>query len=230
MSYTLRGRLETRLAVVLAPLLAAGILSLVLHVWWPLELGALMVAVGLLLDIALYDRLLAYQAGWLAVPLGLFELGLVMGLAVPFNVDAPRPAALAFYGGAWLLGQVLVHAMFPLVRLSYGEDGGELGRAGPAAAAAALVVLSAAGGVAWATAPPTVHLSAGVHRGPLVIDSAQTLEGDAGAIVRGGIVIAASIALLLKYLARHPVTIFVVYRVVLGVVVLTLVATGTLNS
>ena len=40
----------------------------------------------------------------------------------------------------------------------------------------------------------------------------------------------ASIAWLLKYLARHPVTIFVVYRVVLGVVVLTLVATGALNG
>jgi undecaprenyl-diphosphatase len=34
----------------------------------------------------------------------------------------------------------------------------------------------------------------------------------------------------LKYLRRHPVTIFVVYRVVLGVVVLALVATGALNG
>ena len=42
----------------------------------------------------------------------------------------------------------------------------------------------------------------------------------------------ASIAWLLKYLTKHPVTLFVVYRVVLGVVVLTLVATGavTLNG
>jgi undecaprenyl-diphosphatase len=40
----------------------------------------------------------------------------------------------------------------------------------------------------------------------------------------------ASIAWLLKYLTRHPVTIFVVYRVVLGVVVLALVATGALNG
>jgi undecaprenyl-diphosphatase len=40
----------------------------------------------------------------------------------------------------------------------------------------------------------------------------------------------ASIAWLLKYLVRHPVTIFVVYRVVLGVVVLALVATGAVNG
>jgi undecaprenyl-diphosphatase len=40
----------------------------------------------------------------------------------------------------------------------------------------------------------------------------------------------ASIAWLLKYLARHPVTVFVVYRVVLGVLVLALVAGGALDA
>jgi undecaprenyl-diphosphatase len=40
----------------------------------------------------------------------------------------------------------------------------------------------------------------------------------------------ASIAWLLKYLTKHPVTIFVVYRIVLGVVVLALVATGALQA
>ncbi len=39
----------------------------------------------------------------------------------------------------------------------------------------------------------------------------------------------ASIAWLLKYLTRHPVTVFVVYRIVLGVVVLVLVATDTIS-
>jgi undecaprenyl-diphosphatase len=40
----------------------------------------------------------------------------------------------------------------------------------------------------------------------------------------------ASIAWFLKYLTRHPVTLFVVYRVVLGVVLLILVATDTVNG
>ena len=40
----------------------------------------------------------------------------------------------------------------------------------------------------------------------------------------------ASIAWLLKYLTKHPVTIFVIYRVVLGVVVLALVAGGALDG
>jgi undecaprenyl-diphosphatase len=40
----------------------------------------------------------------------------------------------------------------------------------------------------------------------------------------------ASIAWFLKYLTRHPVTVFVVYRVVLGVVVLALVAGGAVKG
>jgi undecaprenyl-diphosphatase len=39
----------------------------------------------------------------------------------------------------------------------------------------------------------------------------------------------ASIAWLLKYLVRHPVTVFVVYRVALGAVLLALVATGAVS-
>lgn len=35
--------------------------------------------------------------------------------------------------------------------------------------------------------PPTVRLAAGVHEGPLVLDRAQTLVGEPGAVVRGGI-------------------------------------------
>jgi undecaprenyl-diphosphatase len=40
----------------------------------------------------------------------------------------------------------------------------------------------------------------------------------------------ASIAWFLKYLTRHPVTIFVIYRIVLGVVLLTLVATNSITN
>src|SRR5581483_9690153 len=132
MSYTLRGRLETRLAV-LAPTLAAacGVAALLAE-WWPLE-------------------------------------------------------AAALFGGSWLFGQLLVHAALPLGRLSYAEDGGELGRLGPALAVSAAVVLAAAGGFAYATRPPVVHLSAGEHAGPIVLDHRQKLVGEEGTIVRGGI-------------------------------------------
>ena len=191
MAYTLRGRLESRLAVVLAPLLGACALALVIHRWWPVELALLMVAVGAAFDTLVYHRMFPYQAGWLALPFALVELGAVMGLAIPLDVDAPLAPALAFYTASWLVGQALLHAGFPLARLSYGEEGGQLGPAGAAAAAAVLALAAGAGGVAWATQPPTYFLAAGVHEGPLVLDGEQTLEGARGAVVRGGIVITA---------------------------------------
>lgn len=192
MAYTLKGRLESRLAAALAPLLAACGLALAAKAWWPVELVLLMLAIGLALDTAVYHRLLPYQPAWAALPLGLAELGVVMGLARALHVAAPLVAALAFFVGAWLLAQALGHAILPLARLSYGEDGGELGRAGVGIAASALVVLASAAGVAWGTQPPLVRLQAGIHEGPLVLDHSQRLVGEPGAVVRGGIVVTAS--------------------------------------
>jgi nitrous oxidase accessory protein NosD len=191
MSYTLKGRLETRLAAALLPLLVAAALSPFLHKWWPLELAGLMVGIGLALDVAVYHRLLPYQPGWAALPLGLLELGLTMSAAQLLEVNAPLYPALGFFAGAWLVLQVLAHAGLPLLRLTWPEDGGELGRAGTALAAAAPLALLAVVGTAWAVEPPTVRLAAGIHQGPLVLDYAQTLTGEPGAIVRGGIVITA---------------------------------------
>ena len=192
MSFTLRGRLETRLAAAVVPVLAAAGLAAALRGWWPLELAGLMIGTGLVLDAAVYHRLLPYQPGWVALPLALLELLLVMGLVAWLVISAPPGAAVAFFVGSWLLGQILVHAAFPLWRLSYGDDGGELGAAGAAAVGVSLAVLAFAGGVAWAQRPPTVHLSAGFHRGPLVIDRREHLIGEPGAVVQGGIVIRAS--------------------------------------
>ena len=187
MSYTLRGRVETRLAVLAPTLVAACALAAVLEEWWPLEAAALMAGVALALDVLVYHRLLPYQPGWLALPLGLLELGLVLVLMRDAGVDAPAGGALGLFGGSWLLGQVLVHAVLPLGRLSYAEDGGELGRLGPALAVVAAVALAAAGGFAYATRPPVVHLAAGEHAGPIVLDHRQKLVGEEGTIVRGGI-------------------------------------------
>jgi hypothetical protein len=191
-SYTLRGRLESRLAAAALPLLAACVLAGALHEWWPVEVVGLMLGVGLALDVGAYHRLLDYQPGWLALPLGLLELGLVMGAARALEIGAPVGLAVAFFAGSWLLAQLLGHAGFPLLRLSYAEDGGELGRTGPLAAALAVTVFAAAGGIAWANLPPTVHLSAGIHQGPLVITHREVLVGAPGAVVRGGIVVRAN--------------------------------------
>jgi parallel beta-helix repeat protein len=191
MSYTLRGRLETRLGASLLPIVAAACLTFVSHEWWPLQLAALMLGVGLALDLALYHRLLAYQPGWLALVMGAAEFGCVLALVRVLGVEAPAPAAYAFFAGAWLIAQIATHATFPLAVDSYGEDGGELGRVGTGALVLVLAIGASAGGAAWAAQPPTVRLAAGVHEGPLVLDHAQKLVGEPGAVVRGGIVITA---------------------------------------
>ncbi len=135
MAYTLRGRVESRVAAALAPLLVACALALALDAWWPVELAGLMLAVGLALDAAYY-RLVPYQPGWAALPLGLLELGLVMGLARLLQVEAPLPGALGFFAGSWLLAQALGHAVFPLAGSRTGKtaassDGSGQGRPRP---------------------------------------------------------------------------------------------------
>jgi nitrous oxidase accessory protein NosD len=176
----------------IAPLLVACVLAPTLHRWWPVEIGALMVGVAVGLDVALYHRAFSYQPGWVALPLGMLEFALVVSLARPFGIVAPLGPALTFFAATWLLAQVLGHVVLPWLRLSYAEDGGELGRLGTAAGAAALAILLTASGVAYATRPPTVTLRAGVVKGPLVITRQETLVGRPGTVVTGGIVVRAS--------------------------------------
>jgi nitrous oxidase accessory protein NosD len=189
-SFTLRGRIESRLAASLAPLLAACGLAAAVTEWWPLALAATMIGVGLAFEVVL-DRRFDYQPGWWSLPLAAAELGAIMGIVYVLGIAAPLFVALAFFAGAWVLNLVLMHAAFPYVRLSYGEEGGELGRAGLAIAVLVLASLGLFGGVALAMQPPTVRLSAGIHDGPLVLDRAQNLVGEPGAVVKGGILITA---------------------------------------
>jgi hypothetical protein len=188
MSYTLRGRLESRLAALVAPLAVALAVAGALGEWWPIELCGLMAAVGLAADL-LYHPTLPYQPGWAALPLGAFELGATYGLMRVLSVPAPLPAALGFFAGAWVWSQLLAHAVLPLTRNEWSEDGGELGRAGAALAGAVVLPFAASGGIWWHNLPPTVRLSAGIHRGPLYVDRRERLVGAPGAVVLGGIVV-----------------------------------------
>jgi hypothetical protein len=188
MSYTLRGRLESRFAALLAPLVVACMLGAALQEWWPVALAATMVAVGVAFDLG-YHPALRYQPGWAAVPLGLVELGVVMGLVYALGIPAPLSVAIPLFALGWAAAQVLGHALLPLLRLSYAEDGGELGRTGALLAASVAVPLAAAAGLWYVRLPPTVHLASGVHQGPLVLDRRQNLVGDPGAVVTGGIVV-----------------------------------------
>jgi nitrous oxidase accessory protein NosD len=105
------------------------------------------------------------------------------------GIDAPLEPAIWFFVGAWLVAQVLGHALLPYARLTYAEDGGELGSSGAGLALAASTAVVVVLGTAAATQPPTLVLEAGFYEGPLVLDRPQVLDGSAGTVVRGGIVI-----------------------------------------
>jgi parallel beta helix pectate lyase-like protein len=189
-SYTLRGRIESRLAALLPVLLGCCVLAAALHRWWPVELCALMAAVGVVLDVQIWHRLVPYQPAWLILPVGLVELGLVLVIVYGAGLHAPLGPALAIFGVGWLVAFVLAQAGYPLLRLSYAEDGGELGRVGPVAAAVVLFALLGCAATWYVRRPPVVHLAAGVHQGPIVLRRREILQGSPGAVVRGGIVVA----------------------------------------
>ena len=193
MSYTLRGRVESRLAALAPLLLAACALAGAIQRWWPVEAAALMVGLGLGLDALAFDRLLPYQPAWAALPLGALELGALLGAMRALDIQAPIGQALALFAGGWLLALVLGQARCSsALRLGYDQDGGELGLVGAVAGGAIVVALAGAAATAYALAPPVVHLAAGVYRGPLVITRREVLVGSPGTIVRGGIVVRAN--------------------------------------
>ena len=179
MSYTLTGRIQSRLLATLPALL----LALALHRWWAIELVALMLAVGFALDATVYHRALPYQPAWLAAPLGLLELALVYASLRVLEIAAPLRPALLLYLVAWVSAQLCVHALLPRLRLEYAEAGGEPGRIGARLGGAVMITVICGLGAAYAVRPPTVHLH-GTVRGPLVIRHAQTLVGG---VVQGGV-------------------------------------------
>jgi nitrous oxidase accessory protein NosD len=201
MAYTLRGRLETRFATAAVALATALVACALTGKLWPLEVVALMVLVGLALDVVLLHRAIPYQPGWAALPIGTLELGLTMLLAWALGVPAPIVPAIALFAVAWLLAQALGHAALPLLHHAYAEDGGELGRAGPALAGAGVLALTVFTGFSWPQQPPLVRLPPGVHEGPLLIDRPVRLVGSSSTVVRGGVRITADDAEL------HDVTV-----------------------
>jgi hypothetical protein len=184
MSYTLTGRIQTRVVSLIPALLVA----LALQRWWAIELTALMLGIGLVLDLGVYHRALAYQPAWLALPLGGLELGLVYGAMRWLDVMAPLRWALGLYAIGWAAAQLFGQAIFPRLRLEYAEEGGELGRRGALTAVAVAAIVVSGLGAAYAVKPPTIHLH-GTVQGPLVIKHAQTLVGGT---VKGGILIRAN--------------------------------------
>ena len=123
MSYTLRGRVESRLAAFVPLVAAACVLALALHRWWPVEAVALMVGVGVCSTCRSTTGCSPTSRAGRPCRSARVELGSSLGLMRLLGIAAPFWQAVALFAGGWLLAQLLGHAGFPLLRLEYAEDG-----------------------------------------------------------------------------------------------------------
>ena len=126
------------------------------------------------------------------MPLGLVEVGVLMVLVRDIGVPAPLGGAVAFSRARGSSGR---RSFTPSSR----SGGSRTPRTGASSDARARSPRSASPSSSQrraasrgSTRPPVVHLSAGEHKGPIVLDHRQKLIGDKDAIVRGGIVVTAS--------------------------------------
>jgi hypothetical protein len=90
-----------------------------------------MVIVGLLLELAIYGWLLAYQPRWLTLLLALLEFFLLKWIVewpYPFELRLHTRQALEFYIPAWLLGWFITLVIVPVLWPRWAEDGGEFRR------------------------------------------------------------------------------------------------------
>jgi hypothetical protein len=146
MCFSLAGRIQTRLISLVGPVALLVGVSVASADAGPLRMFALMVLVGLMLDVGVYRWLIGYQPRWLTWALGAFEFVLLFGLMhqlawrpyllMPqeyylrpdLALQADLAAALALYLPSWLLAWLTAHALLPWRWPRWAEDGGELRR------------------------------------------------------------------------------------------------------
>src|SRR4051812_22979014 len=125
MCFTFAGRLQTRLAALLGPLLV----TLCVTIWttqneyW--TLFGLMAGAGLLLDMAVYGWVIGFQPRWLSVLLAAGEFRVIkqiVELPYPWSLGLHTRQALTIYVVGWLLSWLILQALLPLLWPRWAED------------------------------------------------------------------------------------------------------------
>jgi hypothetical protein len=128
MWFTFSGRLHTRLASLVGPLILTVVVAAATgdSDYW--LLFVLMASVGIVLDAVVYGWLLGYQPRWLTIGLGVVEFLLLKWIVewpYPFEIRLHTRQALSFYVVAWLLTWLTTQAVLPVLWPRWVEDGGE---------------------------------------------------------------------------------------------------------
>jgi hypothetical protein len=129
------GRIHTRTATILLPMLFGLIVSLVTGNWGWLVIIGIYYIQGIFLDTAVYSWLFRFQPPWMTFVLAVAELGilLVVTQVIAKNIggleDISVGEAVIFYWIAWILAIPITKVvLLPLISLTYLESAGEIRR------------------------------------------------------------------------------------------------------
>jgi hypothetical protein len=125
---TRTGRVHTRVATIVGPVLLALAASLVSQNPEWLVLIALLLVQGVLLDVAVYPWLLRYQPPWMTGVLAVGEFALLLLLATLLQLDLPLGWAIVFYWVCWAVAIATKIVILPIASLTYLESAGEFRR------------------------------------------------------------------------------------------------------
>jgi len=121
---TLNGRLQTKL---LTYVVLAGI---TLPFWMMggeayLELFMLAMLAGLILE-TIWGCFICHQPGWLTFLFGAIEFGVITATALALHLNATVAGAAAYYLTAWVIIQLFLIYLMPVVRSDWIDNGREV--------------------------------------------------------------------------------------------------------
>jgi hypothetical protein len=121
---TLKGRLQTKLLTyIILALVTAVFAAMYGTTYW--AVFGVAVVVGLVLE-ALWGMVVQYQSGWMTFLFGAIEFIVIVLYTIFLSMPMAFMDALKYYLTAWILIQLFLIYIFPVFRLSWGDDGLEL--------------------------------------------------------------------------------------------------------